>query len=177
MSYSPGIGLILGLDIDSSGASAEIEDFDNLLDDATEKWNHDWQQSTKGLDEGLLSNRESVRLLTEELGIHLPRAVTGAISEMMPAIGGLGSALLGVFAVEEVVKYVSWVHKLVDEENDVAASEAAIHEAVEANNEIFEKLARRWNIRGTLMKVWTGPSLRTRRSLVSIIPCLARRKT
>jgi hypothetical protein len=142
MSYSPGIGLILGLDIDSSGASAEIEDFDNLLDDATEKWNHDWQQSTKGLDEGLLSNRESVRLLTEELGIHLPRAVTGAISEMMPAIGGLGSALLGVFAVEEVVKYVSWVHKLVDEENDVAASEAAIHEAVEANNEIFEKLAR-----------------------------------
>ncbi len=35
----------------------------------------------------------------------MPRAVSGAIAEVMPAIGGMGTALLGVFAVEEIVKF------------------------------------------------------------------------
>ena len=59
------------------------------------------RQMTEETDKSLLSNRESARLLSEEMGIHLPRAVTGAIAEMMPAIGGLGGAFLGVFAIEK----------------------------------------------------------------------------
>jgi hypothetical protein len=53
-------------------------------------------------EESLLSARESGRLLTEELGVHMPRAVTGAVGEMLPEIAALGPALLGVFAVKEV---------------------------------------------------------------------------
>jgi hypothetical protein len=46
-------------------------------------------------NEGILSACESARLLTEELGIHMPRAVTSAVSEMLPSIAGLGSAMRG----------------------------------------------------------------------------------
>lgn len=49
-----------------------------------------------------MGTRESARLLSEELGLHLPRAVTSAVSEMLPAIGSLGGGLLGAFAVKEV---------------------------------------------------------------------------
>jgi hypothetical protein len=80
---------------------------------------------TEGLNEGRLSSRESARLLTEELGIHMPRAVTSAMSEMLPAIGGMGTAMLGVFAVEEVYKFgkaaVEMMHELQSETKELAA--------------------------------------------------------
>lgn len=50
------------------------------------------------LNRAVLSNSESVRLLSEEIGIHLPRAVSGALAEMLPGIGAFGGALLGAFA-------------------------------------------------------------------------------
>jgi hypothetical protein len=56
-------------------------------------------------NDSLLSSRESVRLLSEEMGVHMPRAVSSAISEMLPQIAGMGTALLGVFAIEEALKW------------------------------------------------------------------------
>ena len=69
----------------------------------------DVSRKTKDLDNGILSARESARLATEELGIHMPRAVTGALAEMLPAIGGVGVALLGAFAVAEIPKFIGEV--------------------------------------------------------------------
>jgi hypothetical protein len=57
------------------------------------------------LEKSLMGPRESTRLLSEEFGLHLPRAVTGAVGQMLPEIAGPGTALLGVFAVEEVYKF------------------------------------------------------------------------
>jgi uncharacterized protein YoxC len=60
---------------------------------------------TEPLNRALLTNRNSVRLLAEEAGIHLPRAVSGAIADMLPGIASMGTAFLAVFAVEEVYKF------------------------------------------------------------------------
>jgi hypothetical protein len=57
------------------------------------------------LDRSLIGNRESVRLLSEEFGLRLPRAVTGAVGQMLPEIASLGGGLLGVFAVEQAWKW------------------------------------------------------------------------
>ena len=56
-----------------------------------------------------MGQRESVRLLTEEMGIRLPRAVTGAIAEMVPAIGSLSGVLLAAFAVKEIPHILSGI--------------------------------------------------------------------
>ena len=56
----------------------------------------------KASDESLLSARESTRLFGEEIGVHVPRAVSSAIAEMVPGINMLGGALLGVFAAKEL---------------------------------------------------------------------------
>ena len=71
-------------------------------------------ESLQGNQEALLNSRESVRLLTEQFGIHLPRAVTGAIAK----IEGLNSVLkiagevaLTVFALREVAEAITnWDH-------------------------------------------------------------------
>lgn len=53
--------------------------------------------SVKPLNDNLLSSREATRLLSEELGVHLPRAVTSAIGEILPGIASMGDALVGAF--------------------------------------------------------------------------------
>jgi hypothetical protein len=96
MSGSPDVGLILGLGLDSSGvkpgldeASDSLAEYEKSLDDATERQAADFAKAADETDKGLLSNRESVRLLSEEFGLHLPRAVTGAIGQMLPEIASL----------------------------------------------------------------------------------------
>jgi len=143
MSYSPGIGLQLHLALDSSGVAPGLQDFDQQLDDATEKWNHDWEESTKSVDKGLISNRETARLLSEELGIHLPRAVTTALGEMLPAIGLLGPALLGAFAGEEIVKFAEHAKKAADAVNEIAQSEKLVKEIGEENVKAMEAMAKK----------------------------------
>ena len=143
MSYSPGIGLVLGLGLDTSGVAPGLQDFDQQLDDATEKWNHDWEESTKSVDKGLISNRETARLLSQELGIHLPRAVTKALGEMLPAIGLLGPALLGAFAGEEIVKFAEHAKKAADAVNEIAQSEKLVKEIGEENVKAMEAMAKK----------------------------------
>jgi hypothetical protein len=74
-------------------------------------------------NDSLLSSRESVRLLSEEMGVRLPRAVSSAIAEMLPDIASLGTGLLGVFAIEEVIKWgkaaVEEMHELQGETKEL----------------------------------------------------------
>jgi uncharacterized membrane protein YgcG len=102
----------------------------------------DAAEGTKPLDKNILSNRESARLLTEELGIHMPRAVTSAISELMPAIGGMGTALLGVFAIKEAMEFGGYLHKMVDDFNEVARAEKTMKQIGEENLSNMEKMAK-----------------------------------
>ena len=95
------VGLLFEISADPSKAADALQRFEQATGKSFEKA----AAGTKPLDTALLSNRESVRLLTEETGIHLPRAVTGAIAEMLPSIGQLGGTLLGVFAIEQAVKW------------------------------------------------------------------------
>lgn len=139
-----GLGLVLGLGLDPSGvkpgldeSQAEFANYEKSLDDATRQFNAGFEQT----DKALLNNTQSVRLLARELGINLPRQVSSAIGEILPEIASMGTALLGVFAVEEVVKFIGWMRKAIDTANELTASEEAIHEAVKANDEIFEKIA------------------------------------
>jgi hypothetical protein len=108
MGYSPGVGLILGLGLDPSGANAGVKELGSCLgqlESGAAKSGEGMTESFAATDRALLSNRETARLLSEELGIHLPRAVTSAISKMLPEIATFGTALLGIFAVEEAYKW------------------------------------------------------------------------
>jgi len=128
------LGLLLQINADPSQAQATIEQFEQATGRSFDKA----AGATKPLNDSLLSNRESVRLLSEEMGVHLPRAVSSAIAEMLPAIGSLGTALLAVFAVEEVVKFSDAVGKAATEwggytkavqeaeQEDIKASNAAL---------------------------------------------------
>ena len=131
------LGLLFQISADPSQAQAAIDQFERSTGAALQRTTGQFQSMgsaisplrysvrdlTGELDQGLLSNRESVRLLSEDLGVHMPRAVSGAIAEVMPAIGGMGTALLGVFAVEEIVKFTRAMHDLDDEASGVAAAE------------------------------------------------------
>lgn len=63
-------------------------------------------QGGAGLDqvgERALSARENVRLLSEEMGVHVPRAMQSVIANnqmLMGAIGALGPAMIGIGAVD-----------------------------------------------------------------------------
>src|SRR5208282_2914318 len=91
-------------------------------------------------DKNLLSNRESARLLSEELGIHMPRAVTSAIAEIMPAIGGMGTAMLGVFAVKEIYTFgkagLEVLHEL---EGETKELKKAMQQALSEDESILRK--------------------------------------
>ena len=88
-------------------------------------------RSVKPLDDSLLSSREAARLLSEEFGVHLPRAVTGAIAEMVPAISALGPVMLGAFAIMEIPKLVSGIRDAVQSwEGFGAAEQEAMKKAI-----------------------------------------------
>jgi hypothetical protein len=113
-----GVGLVLGLGVDPAAGNAGIQSFGATLDSLGESSKVSLDkvaEATQPFEKSLLTNRESVRLLTEELGIHMPRAVTSAISEMLPAIGGLGGAFLAAFAIEQIPKLIRGIHDAADE--------------------------------------------------------------
>jgi hypothetical protein len=92
--------------------------------------------NTKPFNDSLLSGRESARLLTEELGVHMPRAVTSAISEMLPAISALGPAMLGAFALMEIPKLIDGLKEARDWMSGFGAeAKAAFAEAVKASDD------------------------------------------
>jgi len=95
---------------------------------------------TEPLNRALLSNRESVRLLSEEMGIHMPRAVSSAIAEMLPAINTIGPALLVAFAIAEIPKLVEGIDDATEAIGGFGAeAQKAFKDAVAASNEAIVK--------------------------------------
>ena len=77
--------------------------------------------------------------MTEELGIHMPRAITGAFSEIVPAIGDMGTALVAVFAVKELVEFGKKLYEIEERFDGVAAAESRAHEIGKENLSLLEK--------------------------------------
>jgi len=103
------IGLLFTIDADPSRAGAALESFQSQVSSAASTVNTSFATSAAGpkeLEDNILSARESTRLLSEEFGMHLPRAVSSAMAEMMPAVEALGPALLGAFAAVEGAKVI-----------------------------------------------------------------------
>ncbi len=132
------LGLLFTIDADASNAQQAVDQFAGNVGTGFNQA----AGATKPLNDALLSNRETVRLLSEEAGVHLPRAVSSAIAKMLPDIASLGTAFLGVFAVEEVIRFAEKVHKLADEFNGVAAAQKVMAAAARENDSIMESLAK-----------------------------------
>jgi uncharacterized phage infection (PIP) family protein YhgE len=106
---------VLGLSFEISADPSQAQDALNQFEKSTGKSFEAAAGSTRQFDTALLSNRESVRLLSEELGVHLPRAVSSAVAEMIPGLSAIGPALLGAFAIEEIPKLISGIRNAADE--------------------------------------------------------------
>jgi hypothetical protein len=132
------LGLTLALSLDATQAQMDMGKFG----ESVTRTFGEAAKATKPLNDSLLSNRESVRLLSEELGVHMPRAVSGAISEMIPNIGDLGTALLGAFAIESVVKFGEMVAKDTEKLYGVVDAEKALAEARKENLKVLEEQAK-----------------------------------
>jgi hypothetical protein len=133
------LGLLFEISADPSRAQEALADFEKRTGKAFETV----AVAPKPFNDALLTSRESTRLLSEELGLHLPRAVTSAMSEIMPEIGRMGTALLGVFAVEELVKFSGYMKKVGDEITGVAEATRMMAEAVRENDRAMEQYAKR----------------------------------
>jgi hypothetical protein len=136
------IALLLQVDADTAKGRAALDDFSRMLGtqlpQAARQGAEGTSQAAGRVNDALLSNTQSVRLLTSEMGLRLPRAVTSAIAKMLPAIGSLGTALLAAFAIEEIAKFIAWIPKATDQiagytaevkkayEEDVKANQAAL---------------------------------------------------
>lgn len=133
------IGLVFQIDADPSKAQAAIANFSQqtgqsigmvqaqikdytraesaAYDEAVQRARHAGQAMAGGLegaDSKLLDSRESVRLLAEQFGIRLPRAVASAISKvegLSSVLKVAGEAALTVFALREVAEAITnWDH-------------------------------------------------------------------
>ena len=103
------IGLLFAIDADTTRAGAALEGLQSQVSSAASSVSTSFVSSAAGpkeLEDNILSARESTRLLSEEFGMHLPRAVSSAMAEMMPAVEALGPALLGAFAAVEGAKVI-----------------------------------------------------------------------
>ena len=114
-----GLGLLLGLSVDNTQALQDMGAFQRAVNSTFTEAG----KQTPKLNTPLLNTHQSVHLLAEEMGVHLPRAVISGISEMIPNVNMLGGAMLGVFAVEEVYKYgkaaVDMLHELQGETKEL----------------------------------------------------------
>ncbi|MGD0128072.1 MAG: hypothetical protein ABSF46_22140 [Terriglobia bacterium] len=138
---------------------AQIRDYNKAMSSAYDEGINRSKAAAGLMNESLLSNRESVKLLSEEMGIHLPRAVTGAVAEMIPAISSLGPLMLGAFALMEIPKLIGglkeaayWMEGFGKEAREAfadvvkASDEAFIHfktikEGVSLRKEINQNIA------------------------------------
>jgi purine nucleoside permease len=99
------LGLLFEINADPSKAEAALKNFNASTGSALQKASEQNAKFNKDTEKGLLDAKQSVRLLASEFGIHLPRAVSGAIAEILPNIATLGSAMLAAFAVQEVIRF------------------------------------------------------------------------
>ena len=104
------LGLVMEIGADPSKAAEALRQFEQ----ATGRSFDAAKAKGKELDTSLLTNRESVRLLSEEMGVHLPRAVSGAIVQMLPEIQAFGGVFLAAFAVKELPSLIRGIQDATD---------------------------------------------------------------
>lgn len=153
---NPGIlGLLFQIDADPSRAQAALGEFEKSAVASFPRA----AAAVEPLNRELITSRESARLLAEEFGVRLPRAVTSAVSGALPSIGQLGSALLAVFALEAVVKFGAEVRKLTADFEALGAAENFMKEIGQENIALIEDESKksadlaRQHIRETLAQV------------------------
>lgn len=137
--------------------------------------------SVQEVNQELLNNTQSVRLLASEFGVALPRAVSSAVSQMIPAINMIGPALVGAFAVEEVWKFgkaaYDMMHELQGETKELAedwkavikeqqklltdphTKEDAVRNLNDTNKALSQTHARVVDLTNQLNKVPTGAAI------------------
>lgn len=159
MGDGSGIGLIVAVGADATAARQGFAGFSSAATEATARAGAGLRGVTVAAGESgnaiaaiagkanpsLLSARESARLLSEEIGVHVPRGVTSALSKMGeigPLLATLGPAMLGFFAVEEAVRFGKEIVKLVDDFNEVGRSESRISQIAKEVESDMERIAK-----------------------------------
>lgn len=132
------LGLLLSIDLDATQARMDAAALGQQVSQSLDRA----ADSAEGLNKSLLNQHQTVHLLAEEMGIHLPRAVVSGVSEMLPNVEMLGGALLGVFAVKEAYDFFEWTKKAVQEAAGLAAAEKAMADAAKENLKDFANLSR-----------------------------------
>lgn len=124
----PSQSLVIKIEGDASGATAvlagttaDIKSMKASLDEAGVAA----QASGEATSYSMMEARHSVMLVGEELGVHVPRAV----SSMIASIGPIGPLLAAAFPLLAAVALVEIIEKIVDHFN--AAKEAAAKFAAE----------------------------------------------
>ena len=139
MGSSSNVGLLFTIDADSTQAQQALANFKSQTSDAMTSA----AGSAEPFNRAILNQHQAVHLLSEELGIRLPRAVVSGISEMLPPINMIGPALMGAFAVDMLVKFGEGLHKMVEDMNEVTRSEKEIADAAKEIDSQMEKMARK----------------------------------
>jgi hypothetical protein len=129
------LGFLVNLGLNPSQATQVLGSFEK---DAQGSFKRVVDQGSEPLNKNLLTNRESVRLLSEEMGVHLPRAVSSAIGEILPRIGDLSNVLMGAFAVESVIKFGEMVAKDTEKIYGMKEAEKALSEIGKENLELVK---------------------------------------
>lgn len=133
------LGLLLQISADPSKAQEAIDQFSANTGKAFQRASSDGPPQ---MDKALLTNRESVRLLSEEMGVHMPRAVSSALAEIMPGINAVGPALLGAFAVREVISFTEAIVKSAREIQGLAEAEKQLQAIAKENEKHLEAMAK-----------------------------------
>ncbi len=123
---------------DMAGLKGQFTDLGNSASGA-------FKQAAGGaepLNAAILNQHQSIHLLAEEAGIHLPRAIVSGLAEMLPPINTIGPALMAAFAVEGIVKFGEMVAKDTRELYDFKEAQKQMNEASSENIKILEEQAR-----------------------------------
>jgi hypothetical protein len=136
-----GFGLTIGINADPSQAQAAIASVQAQTQQAFGEGGV-LPAAISETNESFINAHQSVHLLAEEAGIHLPRAVVSAVSEMIPQITELGNVLLGAFAVHMVVDFIEKMKAATEEFNGVKEAARQMEEEIKANERAIDDLAK-----------------------------------
>jgi hypothetical protein len=128
------IGLLFMIDADPSQANESMHALRKSFKGTFSELPNDIEPVNKAL----LNQHQTIHLLAEAAGIHLPHAVVSGFSEMLPPINMIGPALLAAFAIAEIPKFIEEVHDAADEmEGFGKAAKKAYDEVIEESDKAY----------------------------------------
>ena len=142
------LGLVFQIDADPSNASAALEAFAAKTGQSVgyvKAQFQDYQaaesaayaeavQRARGAGQAVKTSmtdaEENARLLSEMIGVHMPRTITRGLGQMMPMIGTLTTGLMGLWAVSQIEPFLS---KLKEAITDLAGYTDEVRKAEKAD--------------------------------------------